>query len=75
MEDALCRQVGGDFWHADEGEGSTAATNEAKRICASCPVQLACLRHALHNREMEGVWGGATRSERKKLLRLSDKSA
>ena len=75
MEDGLCRQVGGDLWHPDEGIGSTWATNRAKEVCAECPVQLTCLRFALENREMYGIWGGTTQSERRKLLRLTSRSA
>lgn len=39
------------------------------RICAGCPVQAACLRHALTAGERHGVWGGLTPSEREALLR------
>ena len=30
----------------------------AKAICATCPIQKACLRHAIENGEQYGVWGG-----------------
>ena len=32
-----------------------------------CPLALACLTTALHNKEEYGIWGGATPNERKKL--------
>jgi WhiB family redox-sensing transcriptional regulator len=41
----------------------------AKAICGECNVRLACLSHALDNREQQGVWGGATAKERRRLLR------
>ena len=41
---------------------------EAKAICAECPVRQACLEHALAHREREGVWGGATERERRRIL-------
>ena len=48
---------------------------EAKAICAVCPVRQACLEHALAHREREGVWGGATERERRRILRQRRKSA
>jgi WhiB family redox-sensing transcriptional regulator len=48
---------------------------EAKAICATCPVRQACLEYALANREREGVWGGATERERRRIVRQRRKSA
>jgi WhiB family redox-sensing transcriptional regulator len=48
---------------------------EAKAICAMCPVRQACLEYALANREREGVWGGATERERRRIIRQRRKSA
>ena len=42
---------------------------EAKRVCAMCPVQAACLEFALMERERFGIWGGLTTQERRDLLR------
>ncbi|MGH9108251.1 MAG: WhiB family transcriptional regulator [Acidimicrobiales bacterium] len=47
----------------------------AKAICAGCPVRQACLEHALAHREREGVWGGATERERRRIIRHRRKSA
>lgn len=41
----------------------------AKAICRRCAIQSACLRHALDNREMHGVWGGLDEGERVNLMR------
>lgn len=41
----------------------------AKAVCEECQVRIACLNHALDNREHQGVWGGATARERRRLLR------
>lgn len=43
---------------------STIAENEAKKICAGCPVREPCLRYALEHRQNEGVWGGLSADER-----------
>ena len=48
---------------------------EAKAICATCPVRQPCLEHALASREREGVWGGLTERERRRIVRQRRKSA
>ncbi len=45
------------------------AQNEAKAVCAACPVRLECLAYALDHREEYGVWGAMTERERRALLR------
>ncbi|MFO7280895.1 MAG: WhiB family transcriptional regulator [Thermoanaerobacterales bacterium] len=42
---------------------------DAKEVCAGCHVREACLEHALAVREKEGVWGGATERERRRIIR------
>ncbi|MGK2949724.1 MAG: WhiB family transcriptional regulator [Acidimicrobiales bacterium] len=41
----------------------------AKVVCGKCSVQERCLEFALQGREKEGVWGGATEKERRRILR------
>jgi WhiB family redox-sensing transcriptional regulator len=48
---------------------------EAKRVCAECHVLTACLEHALSFREKEGVWGGTTERERRRIIRQRRRSA
>lgn len=48
---------------------------EAKSICATCSVREPCLEYALANREADGVWGGATEKERRRMLRQRRKTA
>lgn len=66
--DALCAEVGGDFWHPEKG-GSTKA---AKAICADCPVIAGCLEYALAN-NVDGIWGGTSERERR-ALRLAQRT-
>ncbi|MBT95419.1 MAG: transcription factor WhiB [Acidimicrobiaceae bacterium] len=40
---------------------------KAKNICSSCPVQEACLEHALTHRIDHGVWGGCSERQRRKI--------
>lgn len=37
---------------------------QAKQVCAACPVQRDCLNFALENRVEHGMWGGLTLKER-----------
>jgi WhiB family redox-sensing transcriptional regulator len=43
--------------------------DDAKAVCGACGVQQTCLEFALQVREKEGVWGGATEKERRRILR------
>lgn len=47
----------------------------ALAVCAECPVREPCLEYALQNREREGIWGGATERERRRILRRRRRSA
>ncbi len=40
---------------------------EAKVICAECPVQESCLQYALTTNQEAGVWGGYAEDERRRL--------
>jgi WhiB family redox-sensing transcriptional regulator len=55
-----------------EAPGSLiAAANNARQLCARCPVAITCLTHALVTGERYGVWGGTSGRQRAKLrLRL-----
>lgn len=39
-------------------------------VCRGCTVRDHCLSYALDNPDLEGIWGGMRRSERRLLLRL-----
>jgi len=70
-QSAACRGVDPDvFYPASEEEA-----DEAKSVCAQCNVRQTCLEHALATRERDGVWGGATEKERRRLVRQRRKSA
>lgn len=58
------------FFPPDEDDAE-----EAKAICALCPVREACLEYALVAREKLGVWGGTTARERRRILRRRRRSA
>lgn len=65
--DAACSGVDSDiFFPASEDESSTA---QAKKICAECPVQEACLQYALATNQSAGVWGGHDEGDRRRMRR------
>ncbi len=47
----------------------------AKAVCAECPVREPCLEFALAVREKDGVWGGATERERRRIIRQRRRTA
>lgn len=51
------------------------AAEPAKAICASCPVREECLEYALATRQDDGVWGGLTELERRRLRRRRGEGA
>jgi WhiB family redox-sensing transcriptional regulator len=70
---AACRGLDVEaFYPVTEDEADAA---EAKAVCAECPVRQACLEHALAHREREGIWGGTTERERRRIVRQRRKSA
>ncbi|GAA3492365.1 MULTISPECIES: WhiB family transcriptional regulator [Streptomyces] len=69
--EAVCRrdEAGLFFAPSKEPTASRLAREEAaKRVCARCPVMIACREHALLQPEPYGVWGGLTAAERRVVL-------
>lgn len=70
---AACRGLDTEiFYPIPEDEEAEMA---AKAICETCPVREACLEYALGSREREGVWGGTTERERRRIVRQRRRSA
>lgn len=70
---AACRGIDAEVFYPDTDEEADA--EEAKAICGQCPVRELCLEHALAHREREGIWGGTTERERRRIVRQRRKSA
>ena len=68
---AACRGVDPDIFYPASDEDA----EPAKAICDQCDVRQACLEFALANRERDGIWGGATERERRRIIRQRRKSA
>lgn len=45
-------------------EGGRRNYDQAKAICASCPVRVECLQYALRTQQPDGCWGGMAPEER-----------
>ena len=63
MSLAACAGVDAELFHPHSGE----STDEAKAVCATCCVQPDCLNYALTNNETNGIWGGMSARERRRL--------
>ena len=67
MDSALCAQTAPEIFFP---EGAGQNTNQAKKICASCPVRTECGEHAqslegdLFNGLRHGAWGGMSAVQR-----------
>ena len=68
---ARCRGVDPVIFHPVNEDDA----DEAKAICALCPVQEACLEYAIAAREKDGVWGGLTARERRRVIRRRRRTA
>jgi WhiB family redox-sensing transcriptional regulator len=68
---AACRGADPDIFYPASDEEA----EPAKAICGQCSVRQPCLEYALANRERDGIWGGATERERRRIIRQRRKSA
>jgi WhiB family transcriptional regulator, redox-sensing transcriptional regulator len=65
---AICRGADPDLFFPIGYSGPLAAqVDQAKQICAHCPVLADCLDWALRAGEPDGIWGGTTPEERRRL--------
>ena len=69
-ERAACRDEDPELFFplSDQGPGARQA-DEAKAVCARCPVRERCLEYALDNGLDHGIFGGLTETERRALRR------
>ena len=70
---AACRGLDASIFYPIEDEDGSAEA--AKAVCDQCPVSEPCLEHALARREKNGVWGGCTERERRRIIRQRRRSA
>jgi WhiB family transcriptional regulator, redox-sensing transcriptional regulator len=70
-QQAACRGLDPEIFYPVSEEEAEAA----KAVCGQCAVQVSCLEHALGSRERDGVWGGATEKERRRIIRQRRRSS
>lgn len=65
--DAACAGLNPRIWFPDpkDEEGNAIA----KSVCVICPSQQPCLEFALATKQDEGVWGGVSEDDRRRLRR------
>ena len=68
---AACKGVDADIFYPASDEEA----DDAKIVCRSCEVREMCLEYALAYRERDGIWGGATERERRRIIRQRRRSA
>jgi len=66
LDRGACRDV--DSAVFDDEPGDEAAEAVARRVCSACPVRLECLTLALGSRQLDGIWGGLTATERARFV-------
>jgi WhiB family redox-sensing transcriptional regulator len=71
IESAACRQMDPELFFpvGDSTADARAQLDLAKRVCASCPVRVACLRWAFATGADGGVFGGCSEGERRSIRR------
>lgn len=74
--DPLCSQVDPDmFFPVETFQGAMRSSEvylhekEVKAICAECPLKAPCAEYALKDLEIQGIWGGLSWTDRRRLLR------
>lgn len=69
-ERAACADYPTDlFFPAGETGPAEQQIKRAKEVCARCEVADDCLLYALEANQRDGIWGGLTADERKRLRR------
>lgn len=70
-DQAACLGFDSSVFFPEEADAAGAA--RAKEVCGSCPVAEHCLEWALETNQTEGVWGGSTPFERRRIRRRRTK--
>jgi WhiB family transcriptional regulator, redox-sensing transcriptional regulator len=69
-ERSACRTVEPELFFPVSAKGrSQVDAARARMVCQSCPVCAACLDFALVTHQSDGIWGGLTEDERRRLPR------
>jgi len=67
MRDANCRDMDINLWFPTVGKMPDPFVIE---VCNTCSVQTECLDYAIVNVIDDGIWGGRTSNQRKRIRRM-----
>ena len=67
VQRAACASYHPELWWSDDPNAN--ASTLALAVCGACAVRSECLEHALTVPEQEGIWGGLTAKERRRMSR------
>ena len=67
QEDPVCLESPDLFFPPTFSLKYTPQINAAKEICRTCPLLIPCREWALPQVDLDGVWGGTTPPDRKKM--------
>ncbi len=71
---AACRGTGpAIFFPAGNPKLAQLEEEQAKALCASCPVRTHCLAFAVEHGKTDGVWGGLNAEEHRALVAAPDR--
>ena len=80
MDDAACRGDRSGNWFPDRAvddgrrdQDLPADVVRALKVCSRCPVLEPCREYALDRNEKQGIWGGMTTGDRRRLKRAAQK--
>jgi len=69
-DEALCRDTDPELFFPIGTTGQALTQIEqAKSVCAACPVKVECLEFALATNQDSGIWGGLCEEERRAIRR------
>ncbi len=64
-QQAACSGQGVRTWFT----GASETVERARAICGGCAVSAECVRYAMEDPDLEGVWAGLTAKERREIRR------
>jgi WhiB family redox-sensing transcriptional regulator len=74
-QNAACKTLDGELWFPiGDNPTALAQAEQAKQICARCPVAVDCGTWAIQTRQPAGIWGGVDEKQRAAHLRKQGRS-
>lgn len=75
QQQGLCRFEDPElFFPVGDSQKARQDTEDAKQVCAGCPVRETCLEWAVSTGQWVGVWGGLSEAERGSLFKVAGES-